>query len=372
MPIKLNTPWRAMIAVNIAMVVALFVYKLALSYPDLPYTQLLSDYHFGFAKRSLVGALVGLAFPVLPSSATYVVGAIPWLITTALFLRLFRTTFGTSEATLPLLVFTAGSPFFLKNFVQTLGYYDIYGVLLAIVLLLVPARSVLYVLAAAAGSVALLLIHQLHLLLTIPTIGAIVILRHHLPRGFRTADLALAVVLTLAVAAVFVLVQFHGAPQVAPEVFEAHLRARMADPSETGIMPGIFYRSSADELRDTWQFMARNLRRVPIYLVLIALHAPLIRTFRDHVRGLAEPMHRRVVATLTALVSVGYLVIFLTVFDYSRWVSSFGSCMILLLHAVRQLPAAREAAPIDGTNRWVRACGWAVTLIPRVGTVTPF
>jgi len=372
MPIKLNTPWRAMLAVNIAMIAALFVYKCALSYPDLPYTQLLSDYHFGFAKRSLIGALVGVAFPVLPSWAAYAVGALPWLATTALFLRLFRTTFGLSESTLPLLVLTAGSPLFLKNFVQTLGYYDIYGALLAIVLLLVPARSVLYVLGATAGAIVLLLIHHLHLLLYIPTVGAIVILRHHLPRGFRAADLALAAGLTLAIAAVFVLVQFHGAPTVAPEVFEAHLRARMTDPTETGIMPGIFYRSFTDELRDTWQFMPRNLRRVPIYLMLIALHAPLIRIFYDLVRGLARPADRRVVVALIALVTFGYLVIFLTVFDYSRWVSSFGSCMILLLHAVRQLPAARKPAPIDGANRWVRACGWAVTLIPRVGTVTPF
>lgn len=361
-----------MIAVNIALIAALFVYKCALSYPDLPYTQLLSDYHFGFAKRSLIGALVGLAFPVLPSSATYVVGAIPWLVTTVLFLRLFRTTFGLTGSTLPLLVFTAGSPLFLKNFVQTLGYYDIYGALLAIVLLLVPARSVLYVLGATAGAIVLLLIHQLHLLLYIPTIGAIVVLRHHLPRGFRAADLALAAGLTLAVAVVFVLVQFYGAPAVAPEVFEAHLRARMTDPTETGIMPGIFYRTFADELRDTWQFMARNLRRLPIYLVLIALHAPLIGTFRELVRGLAEPAHRRLVIALIVLVTFGYLVIVLTVFDYARWVSSFGSCMILLLHAVRQLPAAQQPAPIDGANRWVRACGWAVTLIPRVGTVTPF
>lgn len=361
-----------MLAVNIAVVAALFVYKFALSYPDLPYTQLLADYHFGFAKRALVGAIVGTAFPVLPSSATYVVGLVPWVATTMLFLHLFRTTFGLVDETLPLLVFTAGSPFFLKNFVQTLGYYDVYGALLALVLLLVPARSVLYVIGAAAGAIVLLLIHHLHLLLSIPTIGAIVLLRHHLPRGWRTGDLALAAVLTAIIGVVFALVQFHGAPAVAPEVFEAHLRARMANPAETGIMPDIFYRTFADELHDTWAVMARNLRRAPIYLVVVVLHAPLIRFFGDTVRDLASAAHRRIVLVLIALVLAGYVAIFLTVFDYSRWVASLGSCMILLLHAVRQLPAARPTRPIDGANRWVRALGWAVTVIPRIGTVTPF
>ena len=41
--------------------------------------------------------------------------------------RLFRRTFGFDEKHLPLFVFMAGSPFFLKNFMHTLGHFDIYG-----------------------------------------------------------------------------------------------------------------------------------------------------------------------------------------------------------------------------------------------------
>ena len=65
-----------------------------------------------------------------------------WLITLALFFMLFRKTFGFDDAQMPLFVFMAGSPFFLKNFMRTLGHFDIYGCALAICLLLVPARSV--------------------------------------------------------------------------------------------------------------------------------------------------------------------------------------------------------------------------------------
>ena len=68
-----------------------------------------------------------------------------WLITAALFVRLFRRTFGFSREHLPLFVLMAGSPFFLKNFMYTLGHFDIYGCAVAICLLLIPAGSIGFV-----------------------------------------------------------------------------------------------------------------------------------------------------------------------------------------------------------------------------------
>ena len=77
----------------------------------------------------------------------------------------------------------AGSPFFLKNFMHTLGHFDIYGCLFAIVLLLIPARSLFYVLLAALFSMILVLIHHIHLLMYVPTIVTIVVLRYYLVLG---------------------------------------------------------------------------------------------------------------------------------------------------------------------------------------------
>ena len=134
--------WRQMAATNIVVAAALLVYKVGWSYPGEQYTQLLMDYHYGFTKRALIGFVVSLAFPVIPPWSPFVLGGIVLALTAALFLWLFHKSYGFSEQTLPLLIFTAGSPFFLKNFIQTLGYYDIYGCLLAIVLLLLPARSI--------------------------------------------------------------------------------------------------------------------------------------------------------------------------------------------------------------------------------------
>jgi hypothetical protein len=365
-------PWRVMIALNAAVMAALFFYKISFSYPDLPYTQLLADYHFGLMKRSLIGALVGLAFPILPSWSPYVIGTVMWLVTSGLFLLLFRKTFGFARQHLPLFAVMLASPLFLKNFVQTLGYYDIYGCAVAMLLLLVPARSALYVVGAALGAMILIMIHHLHLLLYIPTIGAIVLLRYYLLRPLRTADVLLAVALVLLVGACFVVMQFDASPAVPQEQLTQYLRSRMTDPAHGEILPYIFYRSLVDEIRGTWLSMPRSLQRLPVYAVLIALHAPLIRYFCDLVRNLAVPMHRRVVITAIVSVSLGYLVIFATVFDYSRWVASWATCMILLLHATKQLPAQAEAAPIQAGDRRARVLGWILTAIPRLGTVTPF
>ena len=83
-------------------------------------------------------------------------------------MKLFGRTFGFDEKHWPLFVFMAGSPFFLKNFMHTLGHFDIYGCLFAIVLLLIPARSLFYVLLATLFSMILVLIHHIHLLMYVP------------------------------------------------------------------------------------------------------------------------------------------------------------------------------------------------------------
>ena len=67
---------------------------------------------------------------VLPKSSSLstsgAIGGATWLATSALYARLFQKTFGFTARTLPLFVFIAGSPFFLKNFMHTLGHFDIY------------------------------------------------------------------------------------------------------------------------------------------------------------------------------------------------------------------------------------------------------
>jgi multisubunit Na+/H+ antiporter MnhE subunit len=118
--------------------------------------------------------------------------------------------------------------------------------------------------------------------------------------------------------------------------------------------------------------MPSNLLGVPVFALLIWLHTPLWRYFTELIRSLRDDLHRRVVITALVMVSAGYLIIFATVFDYSRWISNWAVCMFLIMHAVKTLPASQAVPPIATDDKKTTIFGWIVTLIPRVGIVRPF
>jgi len=365
--------WRLMLAVNAAVLVGVFLHKIALP-PYVPYIHLLVDYHFGFTKRALIGAIVSLFTAKVPVWLVFALSGATWLVTAGLFVRLFRRTFGFDEKHLPLFVFMAGSPFFLKNFMHTLGHFDIYGCLLAIILLLVPARSIAYVLLAALFSIVLILIHHIHLLMYVPTIAAIVVLRHYLVHGTRRQSVAVGVAALAAVGLLFIAAQFYGTMKVPEGEFVAHLQGRMVDPSQTNLLSFayIWYQPLAKEISDTWARLPHNALGLPVFALLIWLHAPLWRYFRDLIAALSVETHRHIVTAAIVMVSLGYLVMFAIVFDYSRWISNWAVCLFLMLHAVKMLPSAKDATPISADDRKTLVFGWIVTLIPRVGIVRPF
>ncbi len=362
-----------MLAVNIAVVIGVFLHKIALP-PYVPYIHLLVDYHFGFIKRALIGAVVSLFTAKIPVWLVFALAGAAWLAALGLFIQLFRRTFGFEEKHLPLFVFMAGSPFFLKNFMHTLGHFDIYGCLLAICLLLVPARSIIYVLLATLFSIALVLIHHIHILMYVPTIAVIVVVRYYLALGVNRANAAVGILAMLCLGALFAAAQFFGTMPVPETEFVRHLQGRMADPSRTDLLSFsyIWYQPLSKEISDTWARMPSNLLGVPVFALLIWLHAPLWRYFADTIRALVHGSHRRIVIAGVIGVSLGYLVMFLIVFDYSRWISNWAVCMFLILHAIKTLPAAQPVAPIAADDRNTTIFSWIVTLIPRVGIVRPF
>jgi hypothetical protein len=368
-----RNPWRLMLAVDIAVAIGLFLHKIALP-PYVPYIHLLVDYHFGFTKRALIGAIAGLFVAKVPLWLVFALGGAAWLVTAALFVHLFKRTFGRDENHLPLFAFMAGSPFFLKNFMHTLGHFDIYGCLFAICLLLVPARSSLFVLLAGLLSVILVLIHHIHLLMYVPTIAVIVVLRHYLVAGITRQNAAIGIGSLLGLGALFLAAQFYGTMPIPEAEFVRYLQGRMAEPSRTDLLSFgyIWYQPLSKEISDTWERMPSNLLGVPVFALLIWLHTPLWRYFAELIRSLADAWHRRVVIAAIAGVSLGYLIIFAIVFDYSRWISNWAVCLFLIMHAVKNLPAARAVPPVLTEDRKSRLFGWIVTLIPRVGIVRPF
>jgi hypothetical protein len=304
----------------------------------------------------------------------FALGGVIWLITLALFAKLFRRTFGFDEKNLPLFLFMAASPFFFKNFMHTLGHFDIYGCLLAIILLLMPAASIGLVLIAGLFSVVLLLIHHIHLLMYVPTIAVIVVLRHHLAVGFNRLNVGLGIIAALVVGALFVAAQFWGTMPIPEAEFVDHLKSRMADPSQIDLLSFsyIWYQPLAKEISDTWGRMPQNVLGVPVFALLIWLHTPLWRYFAATIRALRMEAHRRLVIAALIGVSLGYLVMFGIVFDYSRWVSNWAVCLFLILHAAKTLPASQEVPPIPSDDRKTIILGAIVTLIPRVGIIRPF
>jgi hypothetical protein len=368
-----ENPWRLMLAVNVAVLIGVFFYKITRE-PYVPYIHLLVDYHFGFTKRALIGAAVALFFSKVPVWLVFALSGGVWLITLGLFVELFRRTFGFDDRHMPLFVFMAGSPFFLKNFMHTLGHFDIYGCALAMCLLLVPARSVAFVLLATLASMILILIHHIHLLMYVPTIAVIVVLRYYLVQGVTRRNAIVGIAAMACIGLLFLAAQFWGTMAVSQDEFVHYLQSRMAEPSRTDLLSFsyIWYQPLSQEIHDTWQRMPSNLLGVPVFALLIWLHAPLWKYFAELIRSLSSELHRRVVIASIVAVSLAYLVIFATVFDYSRWISNWAVCMFLILHAIKTLPASQVVPPVPTDDPKTAFLGWIVTLIPRVGIVRPF
>src|SRR5262249_11812743 len=121
---------------------------------------------------------------------------------------------------------------------------------------------------------------------------------------------------------------------------------------------------------------AVNAPRLPVFFVLIALHWPVIRFMRALYASLADPLHKRLIVIGIAGVTVCYLVIFIFVFDYARWFSSWAVCMFLIMHALAMLQAQSGKPKPEFLNAQTtkrdETLGWIVTVIPRVGLIIPF
>lgn len=368
-----KNPWRILLAINAAVIVGVFIHKILLP-PYVPYIHLLVDYHFGFIKRALIGAIVALFTDKVPVWLVFALSGAAWLATLGLFARLFQKTFGFSGKTLPLFVLIAGSPYFLKNFMHTLGHFDIYGCVFALMLLLMPAGSLLFVAAATTFSIILVLIHHIHLLMYVPTIITIVMIRHYFAYGVTRTNVAFGFAALLCVSALFFAAQFLGTMPIPEADFVAYLKSRMADPSRTSLLQFsyIWYQPLSKEVSDTWAWLPHNILGLPVFALLLWLHTPLWRYLANLIAALADEMHRRLIVAALIGISLAYLIMFAMVFDYSRWMSNWAVCMFLILHAVKMLPAARAVPPIPAEDKKTNIFGLVLTLIPRVGIVRPF
>ena len=368
-----NRPWRWMLALDCIIAPAVLLSTVFLDSPRYPgYMHLLVTYHFGFIRRALVGTVLSAFTDAVPFWYVYALAIVAWIVTLVLFVAVFRKVFGFKPENFPLFVFVIGSPFFFKNFAITLSHFDIYGCLWALVALLVPVGA-LYPLLIAAGCVVLVLMHHLHFLLYVPTIGFIVLVRYALLPGFSAGKAVYGGVLIGFVGAAFLAAAFFGRVPVPQETFLAYVRSRALDPIDPS-NAWMWYSTLAQEVRSTWERLGGHALRFPVYALLIALHLPIIRYLKALIAKLPTPLLRRSSIVGLAAITLGYIPIGIVAHDYARWVSSWAVCMFLAMHAIRLLPStgAATAPPLPPENKTNLVLGWIVAAIPRVGVTIPF
>jgi len=230
---------------------------------------------------------------------------------------------------MPLFVFMAGSPFFSEKFHAHDGAFrHLRLVRSRFCLLLVPApnrwRSCCL---PALASMILILIHHIHLLMYLPTIarhrGACVIIS---VQGFWPAKMSSqGVAAGVRVLSPCCSCQHNSwGPWRYPRKSSSVIcRAAWPTPSRTNLLGFSYIWLSVAFSRSpgylgsacpptSWAFR--------LFALLIWLHAPLWRYFADLIRApLSDDFHRRIVMAAIIMVSVGYLIMFAIVFDYSRW-----------------------------------------------------
>lgn len=369
----LNRPWRWMLAADAIIAPAGILYTVLVDSPRYPgYMHLLVTYHFGFVRRALIGTIVSWFTDTVPLWYVYAIAIVAWVVALLLFVAAFRKIFGFKDQNFPLFVFLIGSPFFFKNFAIALGHFDIYGCIWAFVALLIPVGA-LYPLVIAIGCVGLILIHHLHFLLYVPTIGFIVFVRYGALPGLSRGKMIYGLILVLLVTATFVAAAFFGRMTVPMDTFLAYVRARAADPIDPS-NAWMWYSTMEQEIGSTWDRLAGHALRFPVYAALIALHLPVARYFKSMIAALPTVFLRFASVAALIAISLGYLAIGVVAHDYSRWVSSWAVCMVLAMHAVRLLPSTAGAGdpPIRPDQKTNLVLGWIVTAIPRVGVTIPF
>jgi hypothetical protein len=368
-----NAPWRWMLGLDCVIAPAVLLYTVFIDSPRYPgYMHLLVTYHFGFVRRAFIGSALSWFTDAVPFWSVYAIAIAAWIVALVLFVAAFRKVYGFKPQNFPLFVFVVGSPFFFKNFAVALGHFDIYGCLWALVALLVPMGP-LYPLLIAAGCVVLVLIHHLHFLLYIPTIGFIVFARYGLLPGFSATRATYCIALALVVCAAFFIVALFGRMPVPQEEFLAYVRSRAADPIDPSNAQ-MWYSTFAQEMHATWERLGGHALRFPVYAILIALHVPLGRHLQALIVKLPTRFMRRSAIVALAAITVGYIPICVVAHDYARWGSSWAVCMFLAMHAIRLLSSADtdHAPPLAPANKSNLTLGWIVTAIPRVGVTIPF
>jgi hypothetical protein len=174
-------------------------------------------------------------------------------------------------------------------------------------------------------------------------------------------------------AAVFVVTSLFGRMPIPLDTYLAYVAARATHPINPGTAH-LWYATLSQELALTRMLFVHNALRFPVYAALIAMHIPVARYIGTLIAALPARGLRILAILGLAGITAGYVVIFVVVFDYSRWVSNWVVCMFLCMLALKLVsaPAREGEVPLRPDDKTNLVLGWIATAIPRVGITIPF
>jgi hypothetical protein len=383
-PLAVHRCWRSSVAwlltaqayPFITVVVALILsfelfYSIVFRSIDYLYFEFLANYDLGFLKRALVPHLVSLVWPKVSHAEMRFVFALVILSAVATYLAAFFRQFGKARASLPILSFVLGSPFFFKNYIYDFGRLDIFGCVGATLALLIPVNW-LYLPALCVVSSVLILVHEVQAVTYVPLIAAIGILRSHCERKLSWTVTALAAPFGLLVLFTFFWVMQFGNARVPESVLLDHFRARALDASMEHAW--IWYAGIAQQAIGAWdeRFLWGQFVSLPKYFYLAFIHWPLGFYLVKLVANVEDPRTHFGVIMGLSIISLFYVVMLTISWDRARLFANWGTSLLLATHAIALLGHGTKNDTNVFQSRAAVMTAWLLALTPRVGVIVPF
>jgi hypothetical protein len=367
--------YSVLAGLNIVSAGILVSYHAGFTTPYSEYAHRLVNYDHGFIRRAFVGEIYSIFVERVPLWAVNSEGFLAVL--SAIFLGwcvFTRTVQVARPQKLAMACFVFGSPFLFKNFLGSLGKFDVLGACVAMLAVLVPLNAWAVIIIGVLSAM-LLMIHHILATLYLPTIYGVLLIRIlSAQRETRRQFILIAICSLIALVGLFLDLVLLANPAVSPDEFQALLQEHAAFPI-CDYLYSMWFSTLPEEIGKTRLMFPINIARLPFYVILAALHWPLICTVRRHFaatlpRNRAE---RGVFLSVVGVVMMGYLATVIVAFDYARFASDAFFCL-LLLTAARILSVTgpiTDTSAIDFSDFRVVLCATLIALIPWVGTITP-
>jgi hypothetical protein len=161
---------------------------------------------------------------------------------------------------------------------------------------------------------------------------------------------------------------------VSIEGFRVLMRSHATAPVPDWVA-SMWFSTFAEEVRKTRLMFPINIVRLPVYLVLIAIHWPIIRFARRRLAqsALASPTSALMFRLVLAVIIAGYIVTMIVAFDYARFISDLVFCMVLLsgVEIFSVSGPITDASDFRPDHAGVILLAIVVAAIPWVGMITP-